>query len=101
MRDVPGWRKCWPIPTAPRAGGMRAKALYGAGFLACWQGDRMEAARTWLEESARLWRILGLTGRIGLAHVLATSCEAMRLLGDPAAARSLASEAIAALSRAG
>jgi predicted ATPase/DNA-binding CsgD family transcriptional regulator len=81
--------------TAPRAGGVRAKALYGAGFLACWQGDRMATARTRLEESAGLWRMLGLAGRTGLAHALATSCEAMRILGDPAAARSLADEAIA------
>ncbi|MDQ3005526.1 MAG: tetratricopeptide repeat protein, partial [Chloroflexota bacterium] len=82
-------------PAAPRAGGVRAKTLYGAGFLACWRGDRMEAARTWLEESAGLWRMLGLAGRTGLADALATLSEAMRILGDPAAARSLADEAAA------
>jgi len=82
-------------PTAPRAGGVRAKALYGAGFLACWRGDRMGTARTWLEESEGLWRMLGLAGRTGLAHALATLSEAMRILGDPAAARSLADEAVA------
>jgi predicted ATPase/DNA-binding XRE family transcriptional regulator len=86
------------IPTAESVGGVRAKALYGAGFLACWQGNRMGAARIWLEESADLWRKLGLGGRTGLAHALATLSEAMRLLGEPAAARSLAGEA-AALSR--
>ena len=82
-------------PTAPRAGGARAKALYGAGFLACWQGDRMATARTWLEESVGLWRMLGSAGQTGLAHALATLGEAMRILGDPAAARSLADEAVA------
>jgi predicted ATPase/DNA-binding CsgD family transcriptional regulator len=81
--------------TALHVGGVRAKALYGAGFLACWQGNRMGAARTWLEESARLWRMLGWSGRTGLAHTLATSSEAMRILGDPAAAHSLADEAAA------
>jgi non-specific serine/threonine protein kinase len=80
--------------TAPRAGGLRAKALYGAGFLACWQGDRMATARRRLEESAGLWQTLGSAGRTGLAQVLATFCEAMRILGDPAAARSLAEEAV-------
>ena len=81
--------------TAPHAAGVRAKALYGAGFLACWQGDRMGMARAWLEESADLWRTLGLAGRTGLAHALATLSEAMRILGDAAAARSLADEAVA------
>jgi tetratricopeptide (TPR) repeat protein len=79
-------------------GGVRAKALYGAGFLACWQGDRMDAARAWLEESASLWRMLGPAGRTGLAHALSMLSEAMRILGDPLAARSLAEEA-AAISR--
>ena len=81
--------------TAPRTGGVWAKALYGAGFLACWQGDRMATARTRLEESAGLWRMLGLAGRTGLAQALATLSEAMRILGDPAAAHSLAEEAVA------
>ena len=80
--------------TVPHAGGVRAKALYGAGFLACWRGDRMGAARAWLEESVGLWRMLGLAGRVGLAHALATLSEAMRILGEPIAARSLADEAV-------
>lgn len=82
-------------PTDPRAYGVRAKALYGAGFLACWQGNRMGAARTWLEESAGLWRMPELASQSGLAHALATLSEAMRILGDPAAACSLANEAVA------
>src|SRR5687767_10004008 len=39
--------------------------------------------------------MLGLAGRAGLAHALATLSEAMRILGDPAGARSLADEAVA------
>ena len=78
---------------SPVAGAARGKALHAAGYLAHDQGD-MTIARALLEESVGLWRALGLTGRTGLAHALATLCETMRILGDPAAARSLADEAV-------
>ncbi|MGH2523985.1 MAG: ATP-binding protein, partial [Anaerolineales bacterium] len=78
-------------PAAPRAGAARAKALYVAGTLAHWQGGN--TARALLEESAGLWQVLGSAGKNGLAYALATLSEAMREWGDPATARSLASEA--------
>lgn len=75
-----------PARTAPRA-----KALYGAGFLAWTQGDHA-AARSQLEESVGLWRELG-DGQ-GLAHAL--HILGMELLGqgEHAAALSLAEESV-------
>jgi non-specific serine/threonine protein kinase len=73
---------------------VRAKALHAAGYLARLQGDTM-TARALLEASTELWRALGPADSSGLAETLASLAEAMRRLGDPAAARSLASEAIA------
>ncbi len=80
---------------APNAGAARAKALYAAGSLAHWQKSDQTTARALLEESVGLWRALGLAGKTGLAHTLATLGEVMRILGDPATARSLAMEAVA------
>jgi predicted ATPase/DNA-binding CsgD family transcriptional regulator len=79
---------------ALRAGAGRAKALYGAGFLACWQGD-VTMARTLLEASVGLWQALGPAGQTGLAYALATLAEAMRRQGDPVTARALADDAVA------
>ena len=73
---------------------VRAKALHAAGYLARLHGDTM-AARALLEASIDLWRALGPVGNTGLAQTLANLAEVMRRLGDPAAARSLASEAVA------
>jgi predicted ATPase/DNA-binding CsgD family transcriptional regulator len=75
------------------ASDVRAKALHAAGYLARLQGDTI-TARALLEASIDLWRALGSAGNLGLAQTLATLAEAMRRLGDPAAARSLASEAV-------
>jgi tetratricopeptide (TPR) repeat protein len=80
--------------TTSEAGVVRAKALHAAGYLARLQGDTLKA-RALLEVSIELWRGLGPSGNIGLAQTLATLAEAVRRLGDPAAARSLASEAVA------
>ena len=77
----------------PIANAVRGKALHAAGYLAHYQGD-VTIARALLEESVGLWRALGSTGQTGLAHALATLAETMRWLGNPAMARSLASEAI-------
>src|SRR6185295_15619502 len=79
---------------ASYAGVVRAKALHAAGYLARLQGDTM-IARALLEASIDVWRALGTADNTGLAQTLATLAESMRRLGDPAAARSLASEAIA------
>jgi len=79
---------------ASHAGAVRAKALHAAGYLARLQGDTM-IARDLLEASIDVWRALGPADNTGLAQTLATLAEAMRRLGDPAAARSLADEAIA------
>ena len=79
---------------ASATGAVRAKALHAAGYLARLQGDTM-IARALLESSTELWRALGPVENTGLAQTLAALAEAMRRLGDPAAARSLASEAIA------
>jgi len=79
---------------APGTGAARAKALYAAGCLDHWQGD-ITTARPQLEESADLWRVLGPVGETGLAYVQVRLGEVMWRLGNPAAARSLATEAIA------
>ena len=79
--------------TAPGTGAVRAKALYGAGALADVEGDH-GVAKTLLEESVELWRALGSAGRLGLAHTLSWLGQAVRRLGDPAAARVLVNEAI-------
>jgi len=79
---------------APSAGAARAQALDAAAALGRCQSDDVRA-KALLEESLSLWRALGPAGKSGLAHALATLGDVMRPLGDPAAARSLASEAIA------
>jgi len=81
-------------PAAPSAGAARAQALDAAAALGRCQSDDV-TAKALLEESVSLWRALGPAGKTGLAHALATLGDVMRQLGDPAAARSLASEAIA------
>ena len=81
-------------PAAPSAGAARAKVLYGAGCLAGAEGNSL-AARTLLEESVNLWRELGSTGLIGLAHTLSILGQIMRhLVGDLATSRALINEAI-------
>jgi predicted ATPase/DNA-binding XRE family transcriptional regulator len=74
-------------------GVVRAKALHAAGYLARLQGDTL-TGQALLEASIDLWRALGPADNTGLAQTLATLAESVRRLGDPAAARSLASEAI-------
>jgi predicted ATPase/transcriptional regulator with XRE-family HTH domain len=81
-------------PTAPSAGVARAKALYGAGCLAHAEGD-FRSASTLLEKSVDLWRAIGPTGLIGLAHTLSVLGQVLRGLGDPATARALGNEAVA------
>jgi non-specific serine/threonine protein kinase len=81
-------------PATPRAGAARARALYAAGYLAHIQGDTT-AAKAVLEESAGLWRALGVVGQTGLAYTLTSLGGTMRGLGAPAAARSIIGEAIA------
>ncbi len=81
-------------PADPHAGAARAKALYGAGYLANSQGDKT-TSRTLLEESVTLWQALGSAGQTGLAYALATLAEATRGLGNHTASRSFAGEAIA------
>ena len=78
---------------APSAGAIRAQALYTAAYLASFQGDII-MARTLVEASADLWRPLGPAGKKGLTLALARLGELVRRLGDPALARSLASEAV-------
>jgi predicted ATPase/transcriptional regulator with XRE-family HTH domain len=78
----------------PPAGAARARALYASGYLAHAQGDTT-AAKAVLEESAGLWRALGVVGQTGLAYALTSLGGSLRDLGDPAAARSIVGEAIA------
>jgi len=82
-------------PAARSTGAARAKALYAAGFLAHWEKIDQTTGKALLEESVGLWRALGPAGKSGLAHTLVALGEVMRGQGDPATARSLASEAIA------
>jgi predicted ATPase/DNA-binding XRE family transcriptional regulator len=79
-------------PTAPRAGAVRAQALYADGWLAHCQSDTTAPAL--FEESISLWRACGPRGKTGLAYALAELGNAMRWLGDPTMARSLHGEAI-------
>jgi predicted ATPase/DNA-binding CsgD family transcriptional regulator len=80
-------------PAAPSVGAALAKALYGAGCLAGVDGGSVEA-KTLLEESVKLWRVLGSAGLTGLAHTLSNLGQITRNLGDPATARVLINEAI-------
>lgn len=79
--------------SAPSEGVIRAKALYGAGYLADVDGDH-RLARNLLEESLGLWRSVGSAGQTDLAHTLSCLGQAVRRLGDPAMARVLFNEAI-------
>ncbi len=69
----------------------RAKALFGAGTMAFFQGD-FPAARQFLEESVSIGRELGAAGRRDLAHALATLGHLVLLQGNLSAARELAEE---------
>jgi predicted ATPase/DNA-binding CsgD family transcriptional regulator len=72
----------------------RAKALYGAAYLARSQGD-VDLARVLHERSVKLWRALGSAGKHGLAHALVAQGIVERDHGNPASARSLTEEAAA------
>jgi predicted ATPase len=78
-----------PGAKAPTAA--RAKALFGAGTMAFFQGD-FPAARQLLEESVMVGQELGAAGMRNLAHALTTLGHAILLQGDPTTARELAGE---------
>jgi len=80
-----------PGAKAPTAA--RAKALFGAGTMAFFQGD-FPAARQLLEESVMVGRELGAAGMRNLAHALTTLGHAILLQGDPTTARELAGEGL-------
>jgi non-specific serine/threonine protein kinase len=79
-------------PAAPLDGAARAQALYADGLLAHSQSDSTAQAR--LEESIRLWRALGPSGKTGLAYALTELGEETRWRGNLEKARSLHGEAI-------
>jgi predicted ATPase/DNA-binding SARP family transcriptional activator len=70
----------------------RAKALYGTGALALWQGDHA-TARALQEESVAIWREVG--DRRGLANSLRNLGMVNLRQGDPVTARSLLTESLA------
>jgi predicted ATPase/DNA-binding CsgD family transcriptional regulator len=76
---------------APARTATRARALYGAGWIAWAQGDH-PVARPRLEESVEIWRELG--GGPGLAHALWILGLEMLDRGEPAVARSLTEESV-------
>ncbi len=69
----------------------RAKALLGAGALAFFQGDFLEARRL-LEESVAIGREVGTAGERNLAHALMMLGHMVLLQGNLSAARELAEE---------
>jgi predicted ATPase/DNA-binding CsgD family transcriptional regulator len=77
------------IAAVAKPGPERAKALYVAGSLAWFQGE-LGAARDRLEESVRLWRVLG--DRDGLALALISLAQTFHV--DPAAGRPVAEESV-------
>ena len=100
----PFWRSCnhsregrsWleqvlAQPHARARTAARAKALYGAGAMAFFHGDYLEAQRL-LEESVSIGRELGAAGKRNLAHALTTLGQVALFQGNPIAARELAGE---------
>lgn len=87
----------WHEDALARAGSstetsLRARALYGAGMLACFQGERA-SAHPLLEESAAMFRSLGdERGLVPVLHLL--SLEVLHR-GDAARARELSEESVA------
>jgi tetratricopeptide (TPR) repeat protein len=71
----------------------RAKALFGAGYLACFQGDSV-AARFSLEEAVAIWREVGEKGglAVSLAHL---AVVALWYTGDLTTAGALLEESVA------
>jgi len=69
----------------------RAKALLGAGALAFFHGDFLEAHRL-LEESVSIGREVGAKGKRNLAHALMMLGHMVLLQGNLSAARELAEE---------
>jgi predicted ATPase/two-component SAPR family response regulator len=80
------------LAKAPARTAARAEALYYAGYLAWAQGDH-PVARSRLEESVQIWRVLG-GGQGGLAHALWVLGLEMLARGEPAVAHSLAEESV-------
>lgn len=70
----------------------RAKALFGAGFLAYMQSD-YPATRSLLEASLSIYRDLGTAGRAGLADALIMLGDMETQVGDYESATSLMKEA--------
>lgn len=75
-----------------RAEEARAKALFGAGWLAFAQGDDARA-RLQMEESVAIWRTLRDTH--GLAYSLTFLSQPVQVQGDHLLARTLAEEGLA------
>lgn len=73
------------------SGATRAKALNGAGWLACLQGDYSRAI-VLLDESLSLWR--GSGNKWGVAITLNNLGAALLCLDDPARARTLFEESL-------
>jgi len=71
----------------------RAKALLGAGALALFQGDFLEAHRL-LKESVAIGREVGPPGKRELAHALELLGNVALLQGNPNEARELAEESL-------
>jgi predicted ATPase/DNA-binding CsgD family transcriptional regulator len=85
----------WLIATLQRTGeptAIRAKGLWGAGLLAATQGD-YHNARTELEESVALWRMIG--DRRGLATALRELCLVAHAQRQFAAAQRYGEESVA------
>lgn len=100
----PFWRSCnhsregrnWleqelAQPHAKARTAARAKALYGAGAMAFFHGDYLEAQEQ-LEESVSIGRELGAAGKRNLAHALTTLGQVALFQGNPTMARELAGE---------
>jgi DNA-binding CsgD family transcriptional regulator/tetratricopeptide (TPR) repeat protein len=92
LREGRGWlEQVLAQPGAQAHTAARAKALLGAGALAVFQGDFLEARRL-LEESVAIGREVGTAGERNLAHALMVLGHMVLLQGNLSAARELAEE---------
>jgi len=92
LREGRGWlEQVLAQPGAQEHTAARAKALLGAGALAVFQGDFLEARRL-LEESISIGREVGTAGKRNLAHALMMLGHMVLLQGNLSAARELAEE---------
>jgi DNA-binding CsgD family transcriptional regulator/tetratricopeptide (TPR) repeat protein len=92
MREGRGWfEQVLTQPGTQAHTAARAKALLGAGALAFFHSDFLEA-RLLLEESVSIGREVGAEGKRNLAHALMVLGHMVLLQGNLSAARELAEE---------